>query len=43
MAHIIADLVDQIDGAGDIGINDPTRAVKVLIEESVSEATSRIC
>ena len=42
-AHVVADLVDQIDGTGHVGLDDVPRLVKILVEESMAQATPGVC
>ncbi len=40
--HIVADLVDQVDRAGNVGIDDPPRLLEILIQKRMAEAAPRI-
>lgn len=35
--------MDQVDGACDIGIDDPSRLSEILVQEPVAEPTAGIC
>src|SRR5205085_8836348 len=41
-AHLAADLLDQVDGAGDVGVDDVAHFVEVLVEESAAEALAGV-
>lgn len=41
-AHVVADLVDQVDRAGDVGVDDLARFLKVLVKESAAKAAARV-
>ena len=42
-AHVAADLLDQIDRAGDVGVDDVADLVEILVEKAVAEAAPGIC
>lgn len=41
-AHVSSDFVDEINGAGHVGVNDATNVVEVLIEKRLTEPTACI-
>ena len=41
--HVVADLVDQVDRAGDVGIDDPPCLAEILVQERMAETAPGIC
>src|SRR3954470_16119669 len=41
-AHVAADLVDQVDRAGDVGVDDAAHLGEVLVEEALAEAAAGV-
>ena len=41
-AHVADDLLDQVDGAGDVGIDDAAYIGEILVEEGVAEAAAGV-
>ena len=42
VAHVAADLLDEIERAGDVGVDDCAHVVEVLVEEAVAEPAAGI-
>ena len=40
--HVAADLLDEIDRAGDVGVDDAHDVVEVLVEEALAKAASGV-
>jgi hypothetical protein len=42
LTHVVADLVDQIDSAGDIGVDHQSRSIEILIEKATPKASAGV-
>ena len=42
-AHVTADLLDEIDGAGDVGVHDAHDVIEILIEETFAKPSPGVC
>jgi hypothetical protein len=40
--HVARDLLQEVDRAGDVGVDDPPHLLEILVDEGAAEAAPRI-